>query len=358
MHNAALLCLVVSALLLLVVFLVIVQWSTTRSPPPSVVVQTSRASLPIKTKVGYVAHYQATFKEIMRLFTRKGVSVYPDIVNAMEINASPQSIQIRFRDVKRVEEIINEFVVAGQQKRPSAKTIYAVFVSIDDDKPLSAEFVQRYRNVLVFRPSLQRSLQSKLEIAMPFPLDFFVQANSKPTTFKPVRKTDKPKISFCGWYDSHVVRRQAIDVLQTIPTRIETHFILRSAFHAQGSNGVHETEFRDNMQRSEFNLCVRGLGNYAMRFYETLAAGRIPVLVDTDLVLPFADIVPWRELCVISPTVEVLPKHIETFWATHNVETVQRACYQTCKKHFRPHKLAKLLYRELVNRLELVNDTS
>ena len=43
---------------------------------------------------------------------------------------------------------------------------------------------------------------------------------------------------------------------------------------------------------------MRGKGNYSYRFYETLAAGRIPVFVNTDSPLPLPDMVDWKAHCV------------------------------------------------------------
>jgi hypothetical protein len=43
---------------------------------------------------------------------------------------------------------------------------------------------------------------------------------------------------------------------------------------------------------------MRGAGNFSYRFYEVLAAGRIPLLLDTRCVLPFDDEIEWRQHCV------------------------------------------------------------
>ncbi len=47
----------------------------------------------------------------------------------------------------------------------------------------------------------------------------------------------------------------------------------------------------------DYGLCVRGCGNFSYRLYETLSCGRLPVFVDTDCVLPFDDLIDWREQC-------------------------------------------------------------
>ena len=52
------------------------------------------------------------------------------------------------------------------------------------------------------------------------------------------------------------------------------------------------------MLASPYILCVRGAGNYSARFYEALALGRIPVLVNTDCILPLKDKINWNEHCV------------------------------------------------------------
>ena len=48
-----------------------------------------------------------------------------------------------------------------------------------------------------------------------------------------------------------------------------------------------ENLFIENTKQSDYVLCVRGTGNYSGRFYMALNAGRIPVVLDTDIVIPF-----------------------------------------------------------------------
>ena len=47
-----------------------------------------------------------------------------------------------------------------------------------------------------------------------------------------------------------------------------------------------ENLFIANTSRSDYIMCVRGSGNYSGRFYMALNAGRIPVVIDTDGVIP------------------------------------------------------------------------
>jgi hypothetical protein len=52
-------------------------------------------------------------------------------------------------------------------------------------------------------------------------------------------------------------------------------------------------EFVRNVIDSDYVACVRGGGNFSLRLYETLCCGRIPIVIDTDCVLPFADSIDW-----------------------------------------------------------------
>ena len=57
-------------------------------------------------------------------------------------------------------------------------------------------------------------------------------------------------------------------------------------------------EYLHNMIDSDYMLVIRGAGNASFRLFETLCSGRIPVLVDTDCVLPYEEQVDWKQYCV------------------------------------------------------------
>lgn len=64
----------------------------------------------------------------------------------------------------------------------------------------------------------------------------------------------------------------------------------RCEYHARAWSSLHIASW-------DYGLCVRGCGNFSSRLYETLSCGRLPVFVDTDCVLPFDDLIDWREHC-------------------------------------------------------------
>jgi hypothetical protein len=45
-------------------------------------------------------------------------------------------------------------------------------------------------------------------------------------------------------------------------------------------------EFINHLERNTYIVCPRGTENYSYRIYETLGRGRIPIIIDTDIVLP------------------------------------------------------------------------
>lgn len=58
-------------------------------------------------------------------------------------------------------------------------------------------------------------------------------------------------------------------------------------------------EFKRSMRESRVALCPEQiLGDIPYRFYEAMSAGRIPVLVGSDYILPFADEIPYDTFCL------------------------------------------------------------
>lgn len=54
-------------------------------------------------------------------------------------------------------------------------------------------------------------------------------------------------------------------------------------------------EFYENLRDSDYVVCVRGAGNFSVRFYETLAMGRIPVFINMDCALSFDNQFDWKK---------------------------------------------------------------
>ena len=77
---------------------------------------------------------------------------------------------------------------------------------------------------------------------------------------------------------------------------VELDIVERESFNATPSE---ISEYKAHMLRSTYIVCPRGTENYSFRIYEALNLGRIPVIIDTDTVLP--DFIDWKDLAIIVP---------------------------------------------------------
>ena len=103
-------------------------------------------------------------------------------------------------------------------------------------------------------------------------------------------------------YLGEVLRARAVRLLREHHD-IEANFILRSSkvfFRSAESRDLLEVrdEYVRNLAESDYVLCIRGSGNYSYRLYEAMCMGRIPVVLNTDLVLPCEDEIAWKQLAV------------------------------------------------------------
>lgn len=118
-------------------------------------------------------------------------------------------------------------------------------------------------------------------------------------------------IGFCGQIT--LLRQQIIqNILQT---NIKTDFIFRQGFWAPevGSKVKARKQYYTNLLNNKYALCIRGSGNFSFRFYEALCFGRIPILIDTDTVLPFSNIIDWNKHIIFIKQDEIknLPELLE-----------------------------------------------
>ncbi len=154
--------------------------------------------------------------------------------------------------------------------------------------------------------------------------------------FKPKKKEKQPKIGFVGhakggimkyfkeyfiylwinikrffklvyadyqpFYPSSLKRAHLLKVFEKCD-QVSTDFIFRDKYRAgvkiEEKKADTTKEFYQNIFDNPYTLSMRGGGNFSVRFYETLAVGRIPVLLNTDCLLPLSNTIDWNEHCVI-----------------------------------------------------------
>lgn len=83
---------------------------------------------------------------------------------------------------------------------------------------------------------------------------------------------------------------------------INTNFIFRKKYRAGAVTEQVKLkttlEYYENIIESDYILCLRGSGNFSVRFFETLMMGRIPIFVNTDCLLPLEDEINWKNQVV------------------------------------------------------------
>ena len=94
-------------------------------------------------------------------------------------------------------------------------------------------------------------------------------------------------------------RIETIEILKANKEKyenIEFDIIERRAFN--GSE-VEISKYINHLERNTYIVCPRGTENYSYRIYEALSRGKIPVIIDTDCVLPKE--IDWDYLSVRVP---------------------------------------------------------
>ncbi len=153
-------------------------------------------------------------------------------------------------------------------------------------------------------------------------------------------------------------RKRALNILKK-SALIKTNFIIRKFFsgHAgtiQGDPRKIHQEFINNIISSDYILCVKGDGNYSIRFYETLSLGRIPLFVDTETVLPLEDVIDYKDFCVFVDYRDLsrIDKILEEFHKNLNderFELMQKKARDAFENYLRIDKFTKYLIDRLSN---------
>ena len=94
--------------------------------------------------------------------------------------------------------------------------------------------------------------------------------------------------SFVGSYMTHPLRQRMKDRING------QHIIYRNGFHIDSNtynNEINlkekeESEYKNIIERSRFSICPRGSSSSSIRFWESLQAGAIPILISDHWKLP------------------------------------------------------------------------
>jgi hypothetical protein len=111
-------------------------------------------------------------------------------------------------------------------------------------------------------------------------------------------------------------RQEALDVLRK-SAQVDLCEIVRSAYSANRESitldpAIARREYIDTMRNTDFTLAPKGDGNYSLRFYEALSMGRIPILLDTECVLPLEGEIEYDSFIIRVPyeQIDTLPERL------------------------------------------------
>jgi hypothetical protein len=231
-------------------------------------------------------------------------------------------------------------------ERAERAGVPSVAVSAGDSTlPLSMKFD------VVIRHSIDRGRFSRGEYCLPGWYD----AAQDPTPELEVSQSprgQKPQLGFCGQLaplnakfhfrpirqkllqlkdglgmgsdavDALYLRRFVVDRLAKSSV-VTSNFVFRDKFYwSLPDKELALRQFVDNIEQSDYVLCVRGSGNYSFRFYDALSHGRVPVVIDTECALPFDHILDYKKLLPIIPLsqIEHAPLVIEEHYRSFSDE--------------------------------------
>ena len=101
-------------------------------------------------------------------------------------------------------------------------------------------------------------------------------------------------VGYCGNLGERLPLLQAI----AKEPRLVSHIDVVRLFHSSQDNNTRverRQKYIDSLRSSLTVLCPRGEGENSIRFFETFSAGRIPVLVADNALLPMEDVIPYQE---------------------------------------------------------------
>lgn len=104
-------------------------------------------------------------------------------------------------------------------------------------------------------------------------------------------------------FETTLFRKKILDRLEKSDL-VATDFVrrrhYRAGYKAPKKDPFHPSrlEFVQNIINTDYTVCMRGGGNFSVRFYEAMSLGCIPVFVDTDCILPFEHLIDYRRYCV------------------------------------------------------------
>jgi len=262
----------------------------------------------------------------------------------------------------------------------AAKKLILIEGSGDIELPMVGE------DLVLLRQSQYRYSVKPNEITVPLPADDLLETYFGGKLAARQKQT-KPSVGFAGWatlslkqrtktyikflptyitsFFHHerraekkgvLFREQILNILQRAQG-ITTNFLGRKSYAGNpitvsGSMDESRREFVENLNGSDYALCVRGDGNSSIRFYEALSLGRIPLFFDTACVLPLEHLIDYKKFCVFvdHPDVKKIGVKLLEFHkncSLEEFELMQVRAREAYEKYLRPDVFPKYLAQQL-----------
>jgi len=220
-------------------------------------------------------------------------------LTANQEQAEAYCLPVLIRDslpIKAILKIVEAAILCIVQRKGRMDKPLLVFTLRDDEGPYF-----HIPNVYFFRTSMNRQKRLQNEFSSPY---FWGMS----TTQKPYPPIDQPQtlpsVGFCGYVNTSE-RKKLLQRLERKNPFFKSTFICRESFFGriEREKSIQQKEkmrfqFKRNMATNIFNVCCRGRGNFSMRFYETMSCGRIPVLINSHMVLPFEDKIDYDDVLI------------------------------------------------------------
>ena len=185
-----------------------------------------------------------------------------------------------------------------------------------------------HENLVLLRTSVLADKLAANERVLPYLWECSDEA------FAPAPAADLPSIGFCGLISK--ARKKLVSAFEGTGA-IHCNFIKRNSFWGGKPHDAGlKKDFWHNLRENQFALAPRGAGNFSMRFYQALSVGRIPVLVDTNVALPFDDLIPWPELIVFEKNENDCIARVREIHAGGETFARQEKCYRTFHEFLSP----------------------
>lgn len=214
-----------------------------------------------------------------------------------------------------------------------------VLVFLISDSSYSYEIPE---NVYLFRTSLYKTKQQRNEFLLPFIWDSMLEKD-----ILPLKRAKCPIVGFCG-LNNKFRHETMVRLLQC--EEMAYNFIIREHFWGGKPNDPDLiNDYINNIANSHFTLCNRGEGNFSIRFYQVLSAGRIPVFIDTDMKLPFENEINWKDISVSAKDNDELVMNILDFYKTKDIHAVYKECRRIYTEFFSPERYFQIIFSKIEN---------